>query len=90
MAGNKHFLLIPQYFCPFKERNCHLCYIYFVVCKCFRFGQGQILVVCEWVDAFLTGVYQHLISDKYNSEHNYKNTGVEQGRSITETAEACW
>ena len=34
-----------------KDRNYHrhLCYIYFVVCKCFEFGQGQIFVVWEWV-----------------------------------------
>ena len=29
-------------FYTIKDRNYHLCYIYFVVCKCFEFGQGQI------------------------------------------------
>ena len=28
-------------FYSIKDRNDHLCYIYFVVCKCFQFGQGQ-------------------------------------------------
>ena len=34
-----------------KERNYHLCNIYFVVCKCFQFGQGQIFVIWKWVKA---------------------------------------
>ena len=28
-------------FYSIKNRKYHLCYIYFVVCKCFQFGQGQ-------------------------------------------------
>ena len=34
-------------FYSIKDRNYHLCYISFVVCKCFQFGQGQIFVVWE-------------------------------------------
>ena len=40
-------------FYPIKDRNHHICYIYFVVCKYFQFGQAQIFVVWEWVN--LTG-----------------------------------
>ena len=32
-----------------SDRNCHSFYIYFVVCKCFPFVQGQIFVGWEWV-----------------------------------------
>ena len=35
-------------FYSISNRNYHLCYIYFVVCKCFQFGQGQIFVIREW------------------------------------------
>ena len=33
-----------------KDRNCHFCYIEFVVCKCFQFGLVQNFVVLEWVN----------------------------------------
>ena len=32
-----------------QDRSNHLCYIYFVVCKCFQFGKGKVFVVWEWV-----------------------------------------
>ena len=37
-------------FYTIKDRNYHLCYISFVVCKCFEFGQEQIFVMWEWVN----------------------------------------
>ena len=36
-------------FYSIKDRNYHLCYIHFVVCRCYQFGQGQIFVIWEWV-----------------------------------------
>ena len=34
-------------FYTIKDRNYHLCYVYFAVCKCFELVQGQIFVVWE-------------------------------------------
>ena len=46
-AGNQHFLLFPQCFLPFtkkkkkKEKKIQIfSHFYFVVCKCFQFGQA--------------------------------------------------
>ena len=41
-AGNQHFFLFPQCFLPYRGREIIILtfLIYFVVCKCFQFGQG--------------------------------------------------
>ena len=60
-------------FYSIKDRNYHLYYIYFVVCKCFQFGQGQIFVVWEWVEHF----YEHCQSysrNFLNSESFHRKT----------------
>ena len=44
-ASNQHFLLFPQYFLPYQDRDHHLLNNEIVICKCFQFGQGQDIVV---------------------------------------------
>ena len=46
------FSLSHYDFYSIKDRSYHLCYLYFVVWKCFQFGQGQIFVIWEWVKHF--------------------------------------
>ena len=49
IACTINFSFSYNVFYPVKDRNYHLCYIYFVICKCFQFGQSQIFVTWEWV-----------------------------------------
>ena len=45
-------------FYSITDRNYHSCYIYFLVCKCIQFGQGQIFVFWEWVNHHEKGLHQ--------------------------------
>ena len=49
IAGTSNFSFSHNVFYSIKDRNYHFCYIYFVVCKCFQFGQVQNFVVWERV-----------------------------------------
>ena len=37
-AGNQHFLLFPQFFCPFQNKFQFLSHNYFCFCRSFEFG----------------------------------------------------
>ena len=49
------FSFFHNVFYSIKHRNYPLYYIYFTVCKCIQFGQGQIFVVWELVKKPLKG-----------------------------------
>ena len=50
MLVNSIFSFSHNVFYSIKDRNYHSCYIYFGICKCFQFEQGQIFVIWEWVN----------------------------------------
>ena len=58
------FSFFHNVFYALQDRNYHLCYIYFVVCKCFEFGQSQIFVVWEWVNSLFANAFK-LITSKF-------------------------
>ena len=84
MLVTSMFSFSHNVFYTIKDRNYHLCYIYFVVCKYFEFGQGQFFVVWEWVNGFCishkkftschSGICSsHLVDTLNNSLQNKEN-----------------
>ena len=61
MLESSIFSFSHNVFYTIKDRNYHLCCIYFVVCKCFEFGQGQIFVVWKWINPALDPAYVCLL-----------------------------